>query len=108
VQAAGKVLGVRPESEQAGRRFATMVHWGYGTCWGVARGLLAALGLPAAAATAAHLALVWGTEQVMPPALRVSPPATEWGASELAVDGWHQLVYASAAGAAYQLLDSTP
>ena len=54
---------------------------------------------------AAHLALVWGTEQVMLPALGVSPPATRWGAKELAIDAWHHLIYAAAAGAAYELLD---
>jgi len=59
----------------------------------------------APAATAAHLALVWGTEQVMLPALRVAPPAPQRGAKELAVDGWHHLVYAGVTGAAYELLD---
>jgi hypothetical protein len=103
--AAGKVLGVRPAGEQESKRFGTLVHWTYGTGWGAARGVLAALGLPAPAATAAHLALVWGTEQVMLPALEVAPPATRWGAKELAVDGWHHLVYAGVTGAAYELLD---
>jgi hypothetical protein len=103
--AAGKLLGVRPAGEKESKRFGTLVHWAYGTGWGAARGILAALGLPAPAATAAHLALVWGTEQVMLPALQVAPPAPQWGAKELAVDGWHHLVYAGAAGAAYELLD---
>lgn len=82
---------------------ACFVHWAYG--WGATRGVLAALGLPAPAATAAHLALVWGTEKVMVPALEVAPPATRWGARELAFGGWHHLVYAGVTGAAYQLLD---
>ncbi len=103
--AAGKLLGVRPAGEKESKRFAALVHWAYGTGWGAARGILAALGLPAPAATAAHLALVWGTEQVMLPALRVAPPATQWGAKELAVDGWHHLVYAGVTGATYELLD---
>jgi hypothetical protein len=55
-------------------------------------------------ATAVHLAVVWGTEQVMLPALGVAPPATQWGAQEVAIDGLHHLVYAAAAGAAYKLL----
>lgn len=104
-QAAAKVLGVKPEGEKENKRFSTLVHWAYGTGWGAARGVLAVLGLPAPAATAAHLALVWGTEQVMLPALGVSPPATQWGAKELAIDAWHHLIYAAAAGAAYELLD---
>lgn len=40
----------------------------------------------------------------MLPALGVAPPATQWGAKELAIDAWHHVVYA-AAGAAYELLD---
>ena len=52
------------------------MHWTYGTGWGAARGILAALGLPAPAATAAHLALVWGSELVMLSALEMAPPAT--------------------------------
>lgn len=103
--AAGKLLGVRPAGEQENKRFSTFVHWAYGTGWGAARGVLAALGLPAPAASAAHLALVWGTEQVMLPALQVAPPATQWGTKELAIDGLHHLVYAGVTGAAYELLN---
>jgi hypothetical protein len=106
-QAAAKVLGVKPEREKENKRFSALVHWAYGTGWGAARGVLDAVGLPAPAATAAHLALVWGTEQVMLPVLDVAPPATEWSAKELAIDAWHHLVYAGAAGVAYQLLDRT-
>src|SRR5579875_1125614 len=104
-KAAGKVLGVEPAGEKGQQRFAAVAHWGYGTGWGAARGVLASLGLPAAAATAAHLVAIWGTEQVMLPAMGVSPPATQWGAKELAIDAWHHLVYAAATGAAYELLD---
>jgi hypothetical protein len=106
-QTAGKVLGVDPQGEKGQKRFNSLVHWGYGTGWGAARGVLAALGLPAPAATAAHLAAVWGSEQIMLPALDISPPATQWGAKELAIDAWHHLVYAGATGAAYELLDHT-
>lgn len=48
---------------------------------------------------------VYGTEQVMLPALDGAPPATEWGAEEVAIDAWHHLVYGLATGAAYELLD---
>lgn len=36
--AASKVLGVKPESDRDQARFTTLVHWGYGTGWGAARG----------------------------------------------------------------------
>ncbi len=103
--AAAKVLGVEPKGEKEQARFATLVHWGYGTGWGGVRGLLAAAGLSGGKATAAHFGLVWGSEQVMLPALDVMPPLTEMGAKEIAVDALHHLVYAAATGTAYSLLD---
>jgi len=104
-KAAAKVLGVEPVDEKAEARFSNLVHWGYGSVWGGARGLLAAAGLSGPAATAAHLGAVWGSEQVVLPALRVTPPLTEWGAKEVAIDALHHLVYAGATGVAYSLLD---
>ncbi len=103
--AAAKVLGVEPVDEEAKARFSNLVHWGYGTAWGGARGLLAAAGLSGPAATTAHLGAVWGSEQVMLPALGVTPPLTEWGVKEVAIDELHHLVYAGATGVAYSLLD---
>jgi hypothetical protein len=104
-RAAAKLLGVEPADERAEARFSNIVHWGYGTAWGGVRGLLAAAGLSGPAATAAHLAAVWGTEQVMLPALDVAPPLTEWGTKEVAIDAFHHLVYVGATGVAYSLLD---
>src|ERR687893_1891528 len=88
-QAAAKVVGVEPVDEEAKARFSNLVHWGCGTAWGGARGLLAAAGLSGSAASAAHLGVVWGSEQVMLPVLGVTPPLTEWGAKELAIDALH-------------------
>jgi len=103
--AAGKVLGVEPKDEAGKARFSTLVHWGYGTGWGAVRGLIGAAGLEDPAATAAHLGVVWGAEQVMLPALGVAPPFWTWGAKEVGVDAFHHLVYAAATGVAYSLLD---
>src|SRR3712207_2530810 len=104
-QAAAKVLGVEPVDEEAKARFSNLVHWGYGIAWGGARGLLAAGGVAGTAASAAHVGGVGGSEQVMLPALGVTPPLTEWGAKEVAIDALHHLVYAGATGVAYSLLD---
>lgn len=35
--------GVEPKGDDEKARFATMVHWGYGTGWGAVRGLVAAV-----------------------------------------------------------------
>ena len=103
--AAAKVLVVEPKGQSEEARFASIVHWGYGTSWGAVRGLIGAAGLRGVRANAAHLGAVWGTEQAMLPALGVAPPFWEWGAKEVAIDAIHHLVYAGATGAAYALLD---
>lgn len=104
--AATEVLGIDDfEDDDARQRFSSLVHWGYGTGWGAVRGVIGAFELGAVPATAVHTALVYGTEQIMLPALDVAPPVTEWGAEEVAVDALHHLVYGLATGAAYELLD---
>jgi hypothetical protein len=105
-RATAKMLGIKEfEDDIAKARFNDLSHWGYGTSWGVIRGLLGATGMSPKAATAAHGAAVWGSAQVTLPALDVAPPAVFWGADEVAIDAFHHAVYASAAGAAYQLLN---
>lgn len=103
--AASKLLGVQPTGEAQAKRFSTLVHWAYGTSWGAVRGLLDCSGLPGPAASAAHLAVLWGTEQVILPGLGVAPPLTEWGGKEIAIDAWHHVTYAAATGAAYEALN---
>ena len=105
--AAAKVLGISSFTGDGARgRFSNLVHWGYGTGWGATRGVLGALGLSPARATATHLAAVWGSEQVMLPALQVAPPITMWGRAEAAIDGFHHAVYAVTTGVAYELLNA--
>jgi hypothetical protein len=104
-RATAKVLGIREfDTPLAEARFNDLSHWGYGTAWGVARGLMAAAGLSPGAATIAHGAAVYGTEQVTLPALEVAPPAIFWGAREIAIDAFHHAVYAGATGLAYRLI----
>ena len=104
-QAAEEVLDVEPPDEEAESRFSNLVHWGYGTGWGSVRGLLASAGLSGPAATAAHLGLVWGSEQVVLPALDVSAPVFKYGGKATATDLLHHVVYATATGLAYAYLN---
>lgn len=105
--AAGELLGIESFTDDDARsRFSQGVHWAYGTGWGAVRGLLGAVGLSGLAATSAHFAVVWGTEQALLPALDVAPPATQWGAEEVGVDVLHHVVYAAATGFAYEWLDA--
>jgi hypothetical protein len=88
-RATAKVLGIASfEDAVAQARFNDVSHWGYGTGWGVLRGLLDAAGLPSRKATAAHGAAVWGSAQVMLPALDIAPPSIFWGAQEIAIDAF--------------------
>jgi len=103
--ATAKVLGIeRFRDDAAKARFSNLVHWGYGSAWGVVHGLLRLAGLPPAKATAAHLAAVWGNEAVMLPVLGVAPPFWTWGVEEVAIDVWHHVVYATATAVAYEQL----
>jgi hypothetical protein len=101
--AAMKVLGIESFCDDGAKsRFSNAVHWAYGTAWGVPRALLDRAGLSPAAATAAHGGALWGSEQVMLPALGVAPPLWEWGAGEVAIDAGHHLVYTVATAIAYE------
>jgi hypothetical protein len=105
-RATTKVLGIKEfEDDIAAARFNDLSHWGYGTMWGVVRGLLGATGMSPRAATAAHGAAIWGSAQVTLPALEVAPPFIFWGKKEVAIDLWHHAVYAAATGLAYRLID---
>ena len=106
-RATAKVLGITSFADEiAQARFNDLAHWGYGTAWGVVRGLLDAAGLPPRAATAAHAAAVWGSAQVALPALDIAPPAIFWAPREIAIDAFHHTVYAIATGIAYELLSN--
>ena len=105
-RATAKVLGIKEfEDDIAAARFNDLSHWGYGTMWGVVRGLLGVTGLSPKAATATHGAAVWGSAAVTLPALEVAPPFVFWGRKEVAIDLWHHAVYATATGLAYKLID---
>src|ERR671914_159984 len=105
--AIGKGLGIKEfEDDLAQARFSDLSHWGYGTGWGVVRGLLGATGMPARKATALHGGLVWGSAQVTLPALEIAPPAIFWPKEEIAIDAFHHAVYAAATGLAYALVEA--
>lgn len=105
-RAAAKVLGVEPVGEPERQRFATIVHWAYGTGWGAVRGVIGALGIRGPAAAALFLAIVWTTELATLPALDIGvPPVSRWSVEEIAIDGLHHVVYATTTSAVCDLLD---
>ena len=105
-KAAARALGIETfDDGEAYARFSNLVHWGYGTGWGVARGMLRAFGVRPRLATAAHFATLWGSSLYSLPKYDVAPPVTEWAAEDVAIDVLHHLVYVSATAAAFELLD---
>ena len=104
-RAAAKLLGVEPVGEAERRRFATLVHWGYGIGWGGVRGVIGALGLRGTPAAALFLAAVWGAELATLPRLDIGvPPVSQWGRVEMAIDALHHAVYAIGTSVAYERL----
>ena len=104
-RATAKALGIATfEDERASARFNDISHWGYGTGWGLVRGLLAAAGMSPRAATAAHGAAIYGAAQATLPALEIAPPAIFWPKEEIAIDAFHHVVYAAATGLAYEVI----
>jgi hypothetical protein len=105
-RATAKMLGIKEfDGPLAEARFNDLSHWGYGTGWGIVRGLLATAGLRPRAATAAHGAAIYGAAQVTLPALEIAPPVVFWPKREIAIDAFHHAVYAAATGLAYALID---
>ena len=105
-KAAARALGIETfEDGAAYARFSNLVHWSYGTGWGVARGILRTFGLGPCLATPVHFAVLWGSALYTLPKYEVAPPVTEWGAEDVAIDVLHHLVYVSAAALAFELLE---
>jgi hypothetical protein len=108
--AAGKVLGVVPRDGTAKQRFSNLVHYGYGTGWGLARAALGAALCERGRRRAsiveplAFFAAIWGAALVMLPALGIAKPFWRWGAKAVAIDAFHHGVYAAATDGAYRLL----
>src|SRR4051812_18685028 len=77
--AAGKVLHVAPRNEAGKQRFSNLVHYAYGTGWGLGRAALGAAlcaaggrrGRRSSIGPVAFFAAVWGASLVMLPRLGV-------------------------------------
>ena len=128
VTVAGKALGVEPrgkaeqekekaesESDEAPdaveervekneQKFTQIMHFSYGTGWGVFRGALDLAGIHGPLADLFQFGAIWGTAQVMLPAAAGTPPITEWSPKQIAIDVMHHAVYACAVGLTYDAM----
>jgi len=100
-EVAAKLLGVEPKHEQ---RFGTVAHLSMGVSLGAARGLLEVAGLSRDAAAGAFLGIAWAPDLVLVPAAGAAPPPWRWGLAEIAISGFHHVVYAAAGEAVYRAL----
>ena len=103
-KAVEKVFALQPENKGAEARLGTLVHFAYGTSWGAVRGILHTLGLSPVQAMAGHWSVVQSTEAVMLPALKLTPPVTQWGGKQVAQDTLFHAVYAGATELAFEYL----
>ena len=95
---------VKEEVEGNKEKFTQLMHFGYGTSWGLFRGGLDLAGIKGPVASLFHFAAIWGTAQVMLPANDAAKPITEWSAKQIAIDVMHHSVYACATGFVYDAM----
>lgn len=95
---------VKEKVEANEGKFAQIMHFSYGTGWGVFRGALDLAGLHGPLADLTHFGAIWGAAQVMLPAAAGSPPITKWAPKTIAIDVMHHAVYACAVGLTYDAM----
>jgi hypothetical protein len=82
-----------------------VVHWSYGTAWGVAFAIVQrSLGVPVLPAAAGFGTIVWASDYAVLPAMKIYKPVWKYPASTLAVDLVRHLVYGAGVAGAYALL----
>ncbi len=99
-----KVLGIRAIDDEHKAQLAQLVHWGYGTAWGLFRSLLDLVGVRGPGASVIHWAAIWGAATALLPGIKVAPPAREWPAQMHVTEGVLHVIYAEMAGMVYDLI----
>ncbi len=99
-----KIFGMKELPEEKKEKANNLIHFAYGTVWGVPRGVMAATSMDGAASTAAHFTGIWGTEITLLPAMDVIEPVTKWSPQALGKDFMFHVIYAVATGVTADLL----
>ncbi|MEX2396793.1 MAG: hypothetical protein WD491_07200 [Balneolales bacterium] len=100
-----KMLPVKaPEDEKEKMKLAQMVHFAYGTTWGIPLAVMDQAGIARTLASISHFGAVWGTALIMLPKQNLAPPISEWDSQTLLLDAIHHAVYATAAGFTYHAI----
>lgn len=93
-----EVLDIKPVTGSESHQLSAWVHWVYGTSLGLVRGLVHLLGIRGLKAGVAHFGVVWGTELIMLPRLRVAPPLSRESPGTIARDALYHDLYTGSAG----------
>jgi len=104
VDAAGEVLGFIPKDDKHKKMLNNLVHFTYGTLWGVVKGMFTDLGINKNLATFLQFISLWGTELIMLPSLNKSAPVYKWSSKEIWKDVLHHSIYSIASGWIFELL----
>lgn len=100
-ESTGDIKDIREQVKGNEKKFGWLMHFGYGTAWGIARGAFEAMGLYGPIATAIHFGAVWGAALIMLPSTGAAEPVSKWTPGQIATDAFHHMVYALAAGGIY-------
>ncbi|GAB3200971.1 hypothetical protein ABID22_003130 [Pontibacter aydingkolensis] len=103
-KAVKKTFGIEAQSDEDKELITNVSHFGYGTTWGIPRGIMAVLGADGVTGTTAHFGAVWGTELSLLPAMDVMEPVTTWKPKAIAEDAMFHAVYAIATGITADIL----
>ncbi|MBV8340077.1 MAG: hypothetical protein JO343_09030 [Candidatus Eremiobacteraeota bacterium] len=99
------LLGVEPKGESERETFSNLVHWTWGTLWGLPRGLISLTGAKGGKATVAHALIILGTDFWILHKFGKRPPPWRWARKELAIEVLHKSVLALATGLVYDTLE---
>jgi len=72
---AADLLGVEPKGQKERESFSNLVHWTWGTVWGVPRGFISLAGPCGRKAAATHAGVILGVDFWILHTLKVAPPA---------------------------------
>lgn len=82
-----------------------LMHWSYGSSWGISYGLVQGTFRRRAFPSGLSFGTaVWGASLVHLPAMKLAPPVWEYPPSQLASDAGFHLIYGAATAAAYAVL----
>ena len=99
-------LGLEPKGQKERETFSQLVHWTWGTLWGLPRALISFSGAKGGKATLMHVFIVLGGDFWILHTLAKRPPPWRWPREELATEVLHKSVLALATGLAYDALDT--